>query len=63
MAPANMNEYIEYTDRHIARNQKNVTQMILGNPGIIEDVVQNSMMIIPLDVKAEFNALEEPNAQ
>lgn len=56
--PSDMKKYIEYTDEHIARNQKNVTQMILGNPGIIQDVVQNSMMIIPPDVKGEFDALE-----
>ena len=58
---SNMAEYINYTDEHIARNQRNVTQMILGNPAVIEDVVQSSMMIIPPDVKKEFDALEANN--
>jgi len=58
---SNLNDYIEYTDMHIARNQRNVTQMILGNPDVIEVVVQSSMMIIPPDVKKEFEALGGPD--
>lgn len=50
----NIEIYNEYTDETTLRSQKIVTQAILGNPAIIEDVVRSSDTSMPLQDKVDF---------